>query len=175
MDPVFPEIKSELTNRHLISKTQIVVLALVLILAGVFFLNRQFRWFGWFQRERVAIPSGQPYVEATVIGAYEGVVLAERVVLPNADKKVSTLPKKLEILTDEKTAFAKLTSSGPIKISRKELSEGDVIWVYKHIRSLEETIAEPADPVLAVPFAEMLKNPRERIAAGYIVMVSVKK
>lgn len=152
---------------------QIVVLAVILVVAGAFFFGKQSGWFGATRHEPVAIPSGTPYAEATVIGAYEGVVLAERTAA--TDAKGNVLQKKLEILTDEKTVFAKITSSGPVKISRTELSEGDIIWVYQHVRSLEETLAEPADPTLAIPFEEMAKNPRERIAAGYIVAVSAKK
>jgi hypothetical protein len=155
-----------------VSKTQIIFLAAVVILAGAFFFGRQSGWFGAARHEPVAIPSGQSYVEATVVGAYDGVVLAERTAV--TDAKGNTLPKKLEILTDEKTVFAKITSSGPVKISWKEIAEGDVIWVYQRVRSLEETLAELADPALVIPLEDMLKNPRERIIVGYIVVVSGK-
>lgn len=155
-----------------VSKTQVIFLAVVVVLTGAFLLGRQFGWFAP-RHEPVAIPSGAPYSEARVVGAYEGVVLAERTAAKDA--KGNVLQKKLEILTDEKTVFAKLTSSGPVKISRKELSEGDVIWVYKRVRSLEEVLKAPADPEFAIPLAEMLKNPRERIRAEYIVVVSSTK
>lgn len=171
MDSAFSEIKSEPQKKYLFSKAQITVLVLVLIFVGAFVLNRQFGWFNRFFYERVEIPSGAPYAEARVIAIYNGVVLAERIVPPNADKKTAALPKKLEILIDEKTVFVKLTSLGPVTISRKELSEGDVFWVYNHIRTLKEILAAPADPVLAVPFADMLKNPRERIKAEFVVKI----
>jgi hypothetical protein len=158
-----------------VSKTQIIFLAAVVILAGAFFFGRQSGWFGAARHEPVAIPSGQSYVEATVVGAYDGVVLAERTATATTtDAKGNTLQKKLEILTDEKTVFAKITSSGPVTISWKEISEGDVIWVYNRTRTLEETLTEPTDPRLTIPFEEMMKNPRERIAAEYLVVVSGK-
>jgi hypothetical protein len=156
------ETTIEPQKKFFVSKTQIIFLVVVLILAGAFFFGRQFGWFAP-RHEPVAIPSGQSYAEGTVIGAYEGVVLANRTVA--TDAKGNILPKKLEILTDEKTVFARITSSGPVKISWSELSEGDVIWVYK---------AEPVQPGLAISLADALKNPRERIAAGYIVVVSGK-
>lgn len=156
-------------HKSSMSKTQMIALAVVLVVVGAFFFGRQYNWFG---NESVAIPSGAPYAEARVIGAYEGIVLAERVAETDADG--NAMIKKLEILTDEKTVFAKLTSSGPVKISYAELSEGDVIWVYNHVRSLEETLAEPADPELAIPFEDMAKNPRERIKADFVVLVSGK-
>lgn len=166
MEPL--EIKPDSpAGEHITSKTRIIFLAVVLVLVGVFFFGKQSGWFG--ASEPVAIPSGQSYIEATVIGAYEGVVLAERVSATDAEGNVLT--KKLEILTDEKTVFARITASGPVKISRAELSEGDIIWVYARVRSFEETIAEPADPTLAIPFEEMLKNPRERIKAAFVVLI----
>jgi hypothetical protein len=155
-----------------VSKAQIIFLAVVLILAGAFFFGRQFGWFSEQRYESVAIPSGQPYAEAQVIGAYEGVVLAERTAATDAQGNAS--PKKLEILTDEKTVFAKITSSGPIKIPWSEIVEGDIIWVYIPVRTLEEVL-QATSPELAVPFEEMIRNPRERIIAGYIVAVSGEK
>lgn len=157
-----------------VSKTQIIFLAAVLLLAGAFFFGRQFGWFAP-RHESVAIPSGQSYAEAQVIGAYEGVVLANRIARQDAGKDESALPQKIEILTDEKTVFAKITSSGPVKISWREIAEGDVVWVYQRIRSLEETLAKPVPAELAVPIEDALKNPRERIAAEYVVVVSEKK
>lgn len=164
--------ETESPEKFALSRSQILALGLALILIGAFISGRQF---GWFvpRHEPVAIPSGQPYAEATVIGAHEGVVLAERTAAKDAQG--NSLQKKLEILTDEKTVFARITSSGPVKISRAELSGGDVIWVYARIRTLEEALAEPADPALAIPFEEMAKNPRERVRAEYIVAVSSKK
>jgi hypothetical protein len=153
-----------------VSKTQVIFLAVVVILAGAFFFGRQSGWFAP-RHEPVAIPSGQAYAEAQVIGAYEGVVLAERTAA--TDAKGNALPKKLEILTDEKTVFAKITSADPVKISWKEIAEGDVIWIYTPVRTLEEAL-QVTSPELAVPFEDMLKNPRERIIAGYIVVVSGK-
>lgn len=151
------------------SKTQIIFLVAVLVVAGAFFLDRQFGLFDRLFRERVEIPSGTPYAEALVIGAYEGVVLAERVMI--TDAQGNALSEKMEILTDEKTVFAKLTSFGPIKISYAKLSEGDVVWAYNRIRSLEEAMAAPADPALAIPFEDMAKNPRERLRADFVVKV----
>lgn len=156
-----------------VSKTQIIFIAVVVVLAGAFLLGKQYGWFGAARHEPVAIPSSAPYVEAIVVGAYEGVVLAERVA--TTDENGNALTKKLEILTDEKTVFARITSSGPVKISRAELSEGDIIWIYNRVRTLEETLAEPVDPALAIPFEEMVKNPRERIRAEYIVLVLLGK
>lgn len=166
-----PEAENESAEKFAISRSQIVVLGLVLILIGAFLSGRQFGWFGapTGSSEPVAIPSDASYTEATVIGAYEGVVLAERVAATDANG--NALPKRMEILTDEKTVFAEMTSSGTVKISYTELSEGDVIWVYNRIRSLEETLVQPADPELAVPFEDMLKNPRERIKAGFVVLI----
>lgn len=164
--------ETESSGKFAISRNQIVVLGLVLILLGAFISGGQFGWFGAPRSELVAIPSGAPYAEATVVGAYDGVVLAERVA--SADAQGNALQKKLEILTDGKTVFAKMTSSGPVKVSYAELSEGDVIWAYNRVRSLEETLAEPVDMELAVPFEEMARNPRERIAAEYVVMISGK-
>lgn len=164
-----PEAETESPEKFVISRNQIVVLGLVLILIGAFLSGRQFGWFGALRSEPVAIPSGAPYTEALVIGAYEGVVLAERV--SAKDAQGNALQKKLEILTDEKTVFAKLTSSGPVTISYAKLSEGDVIWIYNRARTLEETLAEPTDPELAIPFDEMLKNPRERMRADFMVKV----
>lgn len=159
------------SEKFSISRNQIVVLGLVLILIGVLISGRQFGWFNeQLRHEPISIPSGAPYAEATVIGAYDGVVLAERVATVDAQGNV--LQKKLEILTDGKTVFAKITSSGPVKIPWSELSEGDVIWVHNRVRTLEETLAEPADPELAIPFEDMVKNPRERIIAEYIVIIS---
>lgn len=158
----------ESQKEYFVSKTQIVFFAVVVVLAGAFLLDRQFGWFGALRHEPVAIPSGAPYAEATVIGAYEGVVLANRVTAAT-DARGNALPKKMEILTDEKTVFAKLTSSEPVKIFRNELSEGDVIWIYNRVRSFEETLAGQADPALAIPFEDMLKNPRERIRADFVV------
>lgn len=160
-----PEAETELPEKFAISRNQIVVLGLVLILIGAFLSGRQFGWFGAPRSEPVTIPSGAPYAEARVIGAYEGVVLAERVVL--TDAQGNALPKKMEILTDEKTVFAKLTSSGPVKISYAELLEGDVIWVYNRTRSF----AEPADSDLIISFEEMVKNPRERIKADFVALI----
>lgn len=151
------------------SKTQIIFLAVIVVAAAIFFLNRQFGLLDRLFRERVAIPSGTPYAEAVVIGAYDGVVLAERVMI--TDAQGNALPKQMEILTDEKTVFAKLTSFGPIKISYAKLSEGDVVWAYNRIRSLEEAMAAPADPALAIPFEDMAKNPRERLRADFVVKV----
>lgn len=168
------EIKNKSSEKRLVSKTQGVFLAVVLIIAGVFVLDRQFGWLGVFYREPVAIPSGTPYAEGAVIGVKDGAVLAERILPPDTGKSESILSKKLEILTDEKTVFAKLTSSGPIKISRSKISEGDIIWIYNRVRTLEETLKEPADPELAIPFEEMLKNPRERTKADFVVLVSEK-
>lgn len=163
------EAETESSGQFAISRNQIVILGLVLILIGAFLSGRQFGWFGALRSEPVAIPSGFPYAEALVIGAYEGVVLAERVAA--TDAQGNALQKKLEILTDEKTVFATLTSSGPVKISYAELSEGDIIWVYNRIRTMEETLAEPIDPELAISFEESVKNPRERIRADFIVLI----
>lgn len=168
-----PEAETESPEKFAISTSQIAVLGLVLILIGAFLSGRQFGWFGVPRSEPVAIPSGASYTEATVIGAYDGVVLAERVAA--ADEQGNALQKKLEILTDEKTVFAEMTSSGPMKVSYTDLSEGDVVWIYQRIRALEETITEPADPELAIPFAETLKNPRERMKADFVVLVSGKQ
>lgn len=165
-----PGAETESPEKFAISTSQIAVLGMVLILIGAFLSGRQFGWFdGTPRSEPVAIPSGAPYVEATVVGAYEGVVLAERVA--EADAEGNVLTKKLEILTDEKTVFAKLTSSGPVTTSYAELSEGDVIWTYQRVRALEETITEPADPELAIPFEESITNPRERLRADFVVRV----
>lgn len=169
MEPL--EIKSSTSSQeHTVSKTQIIFLVVVLAVAGAFFLGRQFGWFGAPRNESIMVPSGQSHTEATVIGAYERVVLANRIV----QKDKTVLPKKLEILTDEKTVFAKITSSGPVKISWQEIAEGDVIWVYSRVRTLEETVAEPVDPTLAIPFEDMMKNPRERIKADFVVKVGGK-
>lgn len=164
MIPLEAETKSP--EKFAISRSQIAVLGLVLILIGAFLFGRQFGWFGAPRSEPVAIPSGAPYAEAVVIGAYEGTVLAERIQAADA-----ALPAKMEILTDEQTVFAEITPSGPIKISHTRLSEGDIVWVYSHVRSLEETLAEPIDPDIIIPFEEMLKNPRERIRADFVVLV----
>lgn len=163
------EAETESSGKFAISRSQIAVLGLVLILIGAFLSGKQFGWFGTLRAEPIAIPSGTPYAEAKVIGAYEGVVLAERIVLTDASG--NALPQKLEILTDGKTAFATITASGPVKISYTDLSEGDVIWVYNRIRSFEETIAEPADPELAISFEDAVKNPRERLRADFVVKV----
>lgn len=171
MMPQSAETKSP--EKFAISRNQIVVFGLTLILIGAFLFGRQFGWIGAFRNELVAIPSGTPYAEAIVIGAYEGTVLADRVAA--ADAKGNPLTKKLEILTDEKTIFAKITSSGPVKITYKQLSEGDIVWVYNRVRSLEETLAEPADSELAIPFEDMAKNPRERIKADFVVKVGGEK
>lgn len=152
---------------------QMIAFAIVLVLVGTFLLGRQYEWFGSSRYESITIPSGVPYAEAIVVGAYEGVVLAERTAATDAEGNVLT--KKLEILTDEKTVFARITSSDSVKISWRDIFEGDVIWVYQRIRSLEDTLREPADPDLAIPFEEMVKNPRERIRAEYIVVVSGKQ
>lgn len=167
MMPTNTEIES--SGKSAISRSQIVVLGLVLILIGASLFGRQFGWFGVPRSELVAIPSGVPYAEATVVGAYEGVVLAERVA--TTDAQGNALQKKLEILVDENTTFAKLTVSGPIRISYSGLSEGDIVWVYQRVRSLEETLAEPVDPELAISFEESVKNPRERIRADFIVLI----
>lgn len=167
------EAETKLPEKFAISRNQIVVLGLVLILIWAFLSGRQLGWFGAPRSEPVAIPSGAPYAEATVIGAYESVVLAERVMI--TDAQGNALPEKMEILTDAKTVFAKLTSSGPIKISYAKLSEGDVVWVYNRIRSFEEVLKAPADPELAIPFEETLKNPRERMKADFVVLVSGKQ
>lgn len=164
-----PGTGTESSEKFAISRNQIVVLGLVLILTGAFLSGRQFGWFGAPRSEPVAIPSGAPYAEATVIGAYEGVVLAERVAA--TDAQGNTLQKKLEILTDDGTVFAKLTSSGPVKISYTKLSEGDMVWIYQRIRALEETMTEPADPELAIPFGDALENPRERMKADFVVLI----
>lgn len=164
-----PETDIKSSEKSSISRNQIVVLGLALILIGAFISGRQLGWFnGVFRAEPIAIPSGAPYAEAKVIGAYEGVVLAERI--PAADSG-ATQPTKIEILTDEQTVFAKITSSGPVKISYRDFSEGDVVWVYNRVRSLEETLEAPADPELILPFEEMLKNPRERMRADFVVKV----
>lgn len=164
-----PEAETESPEKLAISTSQIAVLGLVLILIGAFLSGRQFGWLDTFRNELVAIPSGTPYAEAAVVGAYEGVVLAERVA--TTDAQGNALQKKLEILVDENTTFAKLTVSGPIRISYSGLSEGDIVWVYQRVRSLEETLAEPVDPELAISFEESVKNPRERIRADFIVLI----
>lgn len=166
---------TEPSGKFAISRSQIAVLGFVLILLGAFLSGRQLGWLGGFRNESVAIPSGAPYAEVVVIGAYEGVVLADRVVRPDAARDESALPKLMEILTDEKTVFAKITSTGTMKIPWSEIAEGDIVWVYQHVRSLEETLAEPVPSELAIPLADALKNPRERIAAGYVVIVSGRK
>lgn len=170
-----PEAKNESAEKFSISRSQIVVLGLVLILIGALISGRQFGWFGapTGSSEPVAIPSGAPYAEATVVGAYEDVVLAERVAA--TDAQGNALQKKLEILVDENTTFAKLTSSNPVRITYQELSENDIVWVYQRVRSLEETLAEPVDPELAISFEESIKNPRERVKADFVVAVSIKK
>lgn len=165
------DAKLEAPTKLLVSKTQAIFLAVVLVIAGVFVLDRQFGWLGVFYREPVAIPSGTPYAEAVVNGFDGRNIVAERILRPDAGETESALPKKIEILTDEKTVFAKLTSSGPIKISRSKISEGDIIWIYNRVRTLEETLKEPADSELAIPFEETLKNPRERIKADFVVRV----
>lgn len=165
------EIKPEVSSKHLVSKTQIIFLAVVLVIAGAFFLDRQFGWLGMFYSERVAIPSGAPYAEAIVKKFDNRGIAAERILRPGTEEKEAVLPKKMEILTDEKTVFAKMTSLSPVKISRAKISEGDVIWVYNRVRSFEETLKKPADPELAVPFEDMAKNPRERIKADFVVKV----
>lgn len=154
----------------MMSKKQIVVLSVVLLLllAGASFVNKQFKWFDRLRFGRVEVPSGRPYVEGVVIGASKGAVMARRIAAPGAGSQ------KIEILTDKKTIFAKITSSGPMKISRAELSEGDVIWIYQRLRTLEETIAKPADPDIAIPLEEMLKDPRERMLVNYIILVTKK-
>lgn len=151
------------------SKKQIVILAIVLflLLAGASFINKQFKWFDKLRFGRVEVPSG-PYIEGVVISASKGAVLARRIAVSGAEAQ------KMEILTDKKTVFAKITSSGPIKVSRFELSEGDVIWVYQRLRTLKETIAKPADPDIAIPLEEMLKDPRERIKADFVVKIGGK-
>lgn len=157
-----------------LSTNQIVVLGLALILFGAFLVGRQFNLFGGLSRaEPVAIPSGAPYAEATVIGAYDGVILAKR-----TNDVGTTTPQRqvIEILTDEKTVFAKIDRAGPMRISWTKISEGDTIWVYNRVRTMEETLAEPVDPRLSVPFEESLRNPRERVIAGYVVVtVPIKK
>lgn len=169
MEPL--EIKPEASKKHLISKTQGVFLAAILILAAMFVLDRQFGWLGVFYREPVAISSSAPYAEAAVVGFDGQSIVAERILPPDAGEAELALPKKIEILADEKTIFAEMTSSGPVKISKDELAEGDVVWIYSRVRSLEEVLKAPADPDLAVPFEEMLKNPRERIKADFVVKV----
>lgn len=163
------EAETESPEKFSISRNQIVVLGLVLILIGAFLSGRQFGWLDTFRNELVAIPSGTPYAEAAVVGAYEGVVLAERV--SATDAQGNALQKKLEILTDEKTVFAKISSSGPVKISYADLLEGDVVWIYQRVRALEETMTEPADPELAIPFEESITNPRERMKADFVVLI----
>lgn len=169
MEPL--EIKPEASKKRLISKTQGVFLAVVLVLAAMFVLDRQFGWLGVFYREPVAIPSGSPYAEAVVSGLDGEGIVAERILRPDAGEAEKTLPKKIEILADEKTVLAEMTFSGPIKISKDELAEGDIVWIYSRVRSLEEVLKAPADPDLAVPFEEILKNPRERIKADFVVRV----
>lgn len=169
MEPL--EIKPEAFKKHPVSKTQIIFLAVVLIVAGVFVLDRQFGWLGVFYRESVAIPSGQPYAEAMVSEMGEQSIIAKRIISPDAGEAGTALSPKMEILTDEKTVFAEMTSSGPVKISRAKISEGDIIWIYNRVRTLEATLKEPADSELAIPFAEMLKNPRERIKTNFVMKV----
>lgn len=155
-------------------KTQIIFLAIVLVVAGAFLLGRQSGWFGVPRSEPVAIPSGAPYAEAVVSGFDEQNIVAERILRPDAGETESALPKKMEILTDEKTVFAEMTTSGPVKISRAKLAAGDIVWVYNRIRSFEEVLKASADPELAIPFEETLKNPRERIKADFVVKVGGK-
>jgi hypothetical protein len=166
MEPLV--IKPESSEPHMLTKTRIIFLAVILILAGAFFFGRQFGWFAP-RDEPVAIPSGQSYAEARVIGAYEGVVLAERIA--ETDAQGNVLQKKLEILTDEKTVFAKITASGPVKIPWSEIVEGDIIWVYIPVRTLEEALQGSVSPELAIPFEDMMKNPREKIQAAFVVVV----
>lgn len=166
------EIKSESPEKWLVSKKQAIFLAVVLVAVGVFLLGRQFGWPDAFFREYVTIPSGPPYAEAVAVGAYEGTMWAERVAV--TDAQGNAVPKMMEILTDEKIVFAEMTSSGPIKISQSKISEGDIIWIYNRVRTLEEVIAAPADPGIAIPFEDMVKNPRERMRADFVVKVGGK-
>lgn len=157
------------------SKKQLIFVAVILVLAGTFIIGREFGgWLGISYRAPVAVPSGAPHADAVVIWFDGQNIIAERILPPDAGETESALSKKLEILTDKKTVFAEMTSSGPVKISRAEFSEGDVIWIYQRLRTLEETIAKPADPDIAIPLEEMLKDPRERMKADFVVKVGGK-
>lgn len=151
------------------SKKQMIFLAVVLVVLAVFFLNRQSGWLDRFFGERVIVPQGAAYAEAIFTGDDMLVIIAERIARSDAGNDGAALPKRLEILTDEKTVFAKITSSGPVKISRAEFLTGDVIWIYNRARSFEDTLAEPIDPDLAVPFGESISNPREQVRADFVV------
>lgn len=164
----------ESRSTFFLSKTQVIFLAVVLIIAGVVSLGRQFEWLGISYRAPIVVPSGAPYAEATVKEFDNRSIAAERIVRLDAEEKETVLPKKIEILADERTVFTKMTSSGLIRISRATISEGDIIWVYNRVRSLEEVVKAPADPDLAVPFEETLNNPRERLRADFVVKVGGK-
>lgn len=154
------------------SKKQLIFVAVILVLAGTFIIGREFGgWLGISYRAPVAVPSGAPHADAVVIWFDGQNIIAERILPPDAGETESALSKKLEILTDEKTIFAEMTSLGPVKISRATISKGDSILVYNRVRSFEKTVKEPADPDLAIPFEDMLKNPRERIKADFVIKV----
>lgn len=163
-----------LHNAIIQKKQYIFAWAAIIALFGFMVFGQRFGLLPiWLLRRTVDIPLSGPYAEGRVVRNEAGVIWAERIfeIAPGASER--RIQKNLEILVNDKTVFAKREPPGKtVRIAQNAVAAGSRIAVYIAPRpaGYEEDI--PVPPELGVPFEEISSNPRERILAVFVVVMS---